>query len=101
MKKTMFVIMWLFLMGCATALRPGAERVMIITNNPDLSQYEYLGDITATKDGVSQGQAVESVRAIIRNKASVMGADIVTIDTSNQYGYEITMSGRAFKKKEK
>jgi hypothetical protein len=100
MKKTVAAMMiCLFLFGCAT-LQPGADRVMITTNEPDPAQYEYLSDITASSAHImGQGQSVESVRIKLRNKALAMGADIVKIDTNNQNHDEVTMSGRAFKKK--
>ena len=90
---------FLGLAGCAT-LNPGAEKVMITTAEPDASEYEYMGDVIASSDNaLGQGKSVESVRVKLRNKASKLGGDIVKIDTNNQNGGEITMSGRVFRKK--
>jgi len=93
------LVIFLGLTGCAT-LNPGAEKVMITTAEPDSSQYEYMGDVIASSDNaLGQEKSVESVRVKLRNKAAALGGDIVKIDTNNQNGGEVTMSGRVFRKK--
>lgn len=89
--------------GCAPLkVKPGAEKIQVITAEPSPSEYEYVGDVYATASDITYdlGKAVQKAKILLRNQALNLGADLVKLDTNNQSRRDaVTLTGRAFKKK--
>ena len=89
---------------------PGAERIEIVNELPNKSQYIFLGEVVGsqgtwiTGDWTSNENLIIGARNELRNKALALGGDIVVIqssDSTNAYGSSgttnTTIVGKVYK----
>jgi hypothetical protein len=84
---------------------PGADRIELVTREPDRDQFEFLGDVEGTAKG-DLSEATQNARNDIRNRAARLGATLVTIDTNTNGNAmdwtgrnQVVLNGRAFRSK--
>ena len=86
---------------------PGAERIEIVNELPNKSQYIFLGEVVGsqgtwiTGDWTSNENLIIGARNELRNKALALGGDIVHVQSSESTGglqvTNTTVVGKVYK----
>lgn len=92
--KRLALVLCFALSGCVTALTAAGEKVHI-SNAAD--GCEAVGEVHGVGETGTVGDNIESARADIRNKAGERGANVVVLQTNNQYGARVDLTGQAYR----
>ena len=95
------------IVSCAPATRVslenGAEKIEIVSGEPDRNKCKFLGDVQGEAKASDIGVATTNARNDIKNKSKKLGADIVMLDgtvSANAMDWsgrnKVVLTGRAF-----
>jgi hypothetical protein len=109
MRRAVFVLLPLYLAGCAedlpshVDLQPAAEVVDFTVDSPNPRAYLLIGKVTGIAAANDVDVAQDAARNDLRNKAAAMGATLVKIDDTIgealplQDKTRVKLVGRAYK----
>lgn len=100
LKKIGLLVSVLAMTACSVNPKVGSNDVRIVTSAPGEACQrvgEVYGDSGFWGSGFSVASSMKNARAALRNNAINMGANLVFLETNNQFNTRVTLVGQAFK----